>query len=266
MFLATGGPEEWQRVDLEDPDPEVRPVPQAEVADLEVGTNRIEFDVDVTGTPVLVKASYFPNWEVHGADGPYRVAPNLMVVVPTDEHVTLTYGRQPVEWVAYALTLVGIGLAIFLATRPPVPGPAPRTDGRGRSADGGRCGLGASHRHRPGRPHAAATAPAPTSAMTSRLRRLALVALLPTVIDVGLLVVLRQGLEWILVLADLTAIAAASVVSYVLHRRYTFRSDPFVRWVQMPVAFVGVASVAAVVDVLVLRSVYAARGFDTTPP
>ena len=51
--------------------------------------------------------------------------------------------------------------------------------------------------------------------------------------------------------------------SYVLHRTYTFRSDPYVRWVQMPAAFVGVASSPALVDVAVLRSVYAARGFDT---
>ena len=43
---------------------------------------RIRFDVDQVGLPVLVRASYFPNWEVSGADGPYRVAPNLMVVDP----------------------------------------------------------------------------------------------------------------------------------------------------------------------------------------
>ena len=62
-----------------------------------------------------------------------------MVVVPTDEHVELTYGREPVEWIGYALTLLGIGLAILLATRPPVRGPARRRssdadepiDGRG---------------------------------------------------------------------------------------------------------------------------------------
>jgi hypothetical protein len=124
VFLATSGPDEWQRVDLDDPDPEVRPVPQATVTDLVVDTNRISFDVDEVGTPILVKASYFPNWQVDGAEGPYRVAPNLMVVVPTAEHVELSYGRQPVEWIAYALTLLGIALAIFLATRPPVPGPA----------------------------------------------------------------------------------------------------------------------------------------------
>ena len=100
---------------------------------------------------------------------------------------------------------------------------------------------------------------------SGRLRRLALVALVPTVIDIALLVALRQGAGWILVLADLTSIAVASVFSYFLHRTYTLRSDPFVRWVRMPGAFVGVAIVAALVDVLVLRSVFAARGFDTTP-
>ena len=29
------------------------------------------------------RSSYFPNWEVKGAEGPYRVTPNLMVVIPT---------------------------------------------------------------------------------------------------------------------------------------------------------------------------------------
>jgi len=101
--------------------------------------------------------------------------------------------------------------------------------------------------------------------VTERLRRLAIVALVPTAVDVGLLVALRQGLGWILVVADLAAITVASVISYVLHRRMTFRSDPFVRWVRMPGAFVAVATLAALIDVLVLRSLYAAHGFSSTP-
>lgn len=100
--------------------------------------------------------------------------------------------------------------------------------------------------------------------MSGRLRRLALVAVVPTLVDVLVLVLLRQRLGWILVLADVAAIAVASTLSYVLHRAVTFRSDPFVRWVRLPWAFVGVAAVAAVVDVLVLRAVFAAHGFDTT--
>lgn len=100
--------------------------------------------------------------------------------------------------------------------------------------------------------------------MTARVRRLVAVALVPTAIDIGLLVVLRQGLGWILVVADLTAIAVASVLSYALHRRFTFRSDPYVRWVQMPAAFAVVATLAALVDVSVLRGLYSVRGFSST--
>jgi dolichyl-phosphate beta-glucosyltransferase len=77
-------------------------------------------------------------------------------------------------------------------------------------------------------------------------------------------VLLRQHFGWILVVADLTAIAAASVVSYLLHRVVTFRSDPYVRWVEIPQVFVGVALVAAAVDVAVLRSVFAGTGFTST--
>ncbi len=135
VFLAQAGPDSWQRVDRRDPRPEARAAPRAEVSELEVGVDRIAFDVDRPGAPILVKASYFPNWRVSGADGPYRVAPNLMVVVPTDEHVELTYGREPVEWVGYLLTLVGIGLVVLLARRPAVPGPPPRPDGERTPAD-----------------------------------------------------------------------------------------------------------------------------------
>jgi putative flippase GtrA len=100
--------------------------------------------------------------------------------------------------------------------------------------------------------------------VTGRIRRFAAVALVPTLVDVALLVFLRQSLGWILVLADLVAIAAASAVSYVLHRTVTFHSDPYVRWVHVPVAFVGVAAVAALVDVTVLRALYAGTGFEST--
>jgi putative flippase GtrA len=93
---------------------------------------------------------------------------------------------------------------------------------------------------------------------------LAVVALVPTLVDIGLLVLFRQRWGWILVVADLAAIALASVLSYVLHRVVTFRSDPYVRWVEIPPAFVGVAGLAAAVDVVVLRAVFAGTGFSST--
>lgn len=95
------------------------------------------------------------------------------------------------------------------------------------------------------------------------MARFILVALVPTAVDIGLLVWLRQGLGWWLVAADLAAIAAATVVSYVMHRSITFGRDRFVRWVQLPWAFAAVAALAAVIDVVVLRGVFVVSGFDT---
>ena len=73
--------------------------------------------VSGAGSPVLVKTSYFPNWSVAGARGPYRVTPNLMVVVPTGTEVRLTYGRSPVEWFSMATTLVGLAAVVWLLMR-----------------------------------------------------------------------------------------------------------------------------------------------------
>lgn len=114
--LAVSGPSEWQRIDLEEA-PEWRSVRPAEVSAVDVDRERISFEVDEPGSPVLIKMSYFPNWEVSGGSGPWRVAPNLMVVLPTEEEVTLTYGTTPVEWLAYLLTIGGLVGVVALARR-----------------------------------------------------------------------------------------------------------------------------------------------------
>ena len=41
---------------------------------------------------------------------PYRIGPNMMVVVPTSNHVELTYGRSTSDYVTILLSLVGIAL------------------------------------------------------------------------------------------------------------------------------------------------------------
>lgn len=111
--LAESGPAGWARVDPGD-DPLGRPVRPAVVSAVRSGDATISFDVDRTGAPVLVRASYFPNWKASGASGPYRVTPNLMVVVPTDEHVVLRYGYTGADVAGYAATLAGLGLAVGL--------------------------------------------------------------------------------------------------------------------------------------------------------
>lgn len=110
---AADGPDDWARVTtLIQSDGE--PIEAAVVSDLEVGTDSLRFSVDEIGKPVLVKISYFPNWNVSGADGPWRIGPNLMVVVPTDNEVAFSYGRTAIDWLGILLTLIGIAaLVIF---------------------------------------------------------------------------------------------------------------------------------------------------------
>ena len=90
----------------------------AEVSDVVRRDHSISFSVDRVGSPVLVRTSYFPNWSVSGAQGPFRVTPNFMVVVPTSTEVRLTYGRSPVEWFSMAVTLIGLAAAVWLVLSP----------------------------------------------------------------------------------------------------------------------------------------------------
>jgi hypothetical protein len=74
---------------------------------------------------VLVKVSYFPNWTASGADGPYRVSPNLMVVIPTDTEVALSYGWSTPEIAGWGLTAAGLVALLLLARAPSVAVPRP---------------------------------------------------------------------------------------------------------------------------------------------
>ncbi|MCY4663107.1 MAG: hypothetical protein OXC00_00415, partial [Acidimicrobiaceae bacterium] len=142
-LLAARGPQDWPRVGLPDvrrgdeasgaelgrqevmrrlsdalpgaaPTAAIEP---AVVSNLSRLQHSISFTVDRVGSPVLVRTSYFPNWSVSGARGPYRVTPNFMVVVPTDNEVRLTYGRSGVEWFSMVVTLVGLAMAAWLILR-----------------------------------------------------------------------------------------------------------------------------------------------------
>ena len=131
------GPDSWQRITVEPvdgrpsddrylaqvaPSTPIEPVPQpaVTVTDVETGDDSISFRVDRVGVPILVRTSYFPNWKVEGAEGPYRSAPNLMVVVPTSNEVKLTYGYTGIEMGSYALSAVGLAGLVYLWRSGPV--------------------------------------------------------------------------------------------------------------------------------------------------
>jgi hypothetical protein len=131
---ADAGPQEWQhidtqidltrregepgasgrRVDIVTPSQAIEPValPPLVVSNVEMGQSDVSFSVDKIGVPVLVRVSYFPNWKVDGATGPFRVAPNMMVVIPTSNNVKLQYGSTSLDYMAYLLTFIGIGVLV----------------------------------------------------------------------------------------------------------------------------------------------------------
>lgn len=119
-WLVEGGPEAWRRVE----DTESRldsPRPLAEsgvVSDVVIEDHRISFATTAVGVPHLVKVSYFPNWQASGAEGPWRAAPSLMVVIPTQEEVVLEFNNTWAENVGMLLTLVaGAGVVTWYVRR-----------------------------------------------------------------------------------------------------------------------------------------------------
>ena len=137
--LAASGPPEWTRVKGADANPPRTAVRPAVISNFEQTDDRISFDVDQPGSPVLVKTSYFPNWQATGARGPWRVTPNLMVVIPTSTHVSLHYGFTPVDNAGRLLTIAGlIGAAALWRAEAGAPrpmDPSPSSSGLTGSGD-----------------------------------------------------------------------------------------------------------------------------------
>jgi hypothetical protein len=116
--LAQDGPADWPRTPVSDVRPTVKHVGTTRVTAVAQTDSSVSFHVSSVGTPVLVKVSYFPNWHASGADGPWRVTPNLMVVVPTSHDVTLTYGTSGANVLGLVATLLGLVALVGLFVVP----------------------------------------------------------------------------------------------------------------------------------------------------
>ena len=114
---ASSGPAQWPRASSISTMTST-PLPSDTVSKIQMGTQSVSFHVSTIGVPVLVKISYFPRWQATGATGPWRVSPNLMVVVPTSHDVSLVYGSSPALSVANLISnvtaLIGVTL-LFLS-------------------------------------------------------------------------------------------------------------------------------------------------------
>ena len=107
-WVVAGGPDEWPRIESLDqrPDTELQ-LTSSTVSNIVLEDHRISFTTEAVGVPHVVKVSYFPNWMATGADGPWRAAPSLMVVVPTDTEVVLEFQDTWAESGGQTLTVIG---------------------------------------------------------------------------------------------------------------------------------------------------------------
>ena len=117
-WLAAEGPEDWPRVESNDREQWERiEGPTGEVSDIVLEDHRISFSTTAVGVPHLIKVSHFPNWTAIGAEGPWRAAPSLMLVIPTREDVVLEFRNTWVESGGMAMTIVTLAALAALGWR-----------------------------------------------------------------------------------------------------------------------------------------------------
>lgn len=92
----------------------------AQVTNIEQNDNGFSFDVSEIGKPVAVRYSWYPTWEVSGASKPYRLGPNMMMVVPKEKHVEFKNPAPVGRGHGELVSLAGIGLFLcWLRVRKP---------------------------------------------------------------------------------------------------------------------------------------------------
>ena len=120
--FAANGPTSWQRVAASVDRPFAsnfgegttvavatqQTLGSVSVSDIDEKNGSISFTVDRIGVPVVVKESYFPTWRATGADGPFRLAPNMMVVIPRETEVTLRVERDAAGIAGLLLSALGV--------------------------------------------------------------------------------------------------------------------------------------------------------------
>jgi len=75
--------------------------------------DEITIHTSCVGKPHIIKVSYYPNWQVEGAEKIYLVSPSFMLIIPKQENVRIYYGKTVVDIFGEMLTYLGIGIILF---------------------------------------------------------------------------------------------------------------------------------------------------------
>lgn len=104
----------------------------AEEADLQLLPGEIRLDGVTPGQPLLLRLSYFPNWTLASpGQGPFRAAPNHILVVPHSNALHLVWRYGWIERTGLAASICGGALVLVLLITSPTPAKARRRERHG---------------------------------------------------------------------------------------------------------------------------------------
>ena len=87
------------------------------ISNFNMTSNSITFTTDRPNELHMIKTSYFPNWEIKNGDGPYRISPSFMAVIPYSENVELTFVRTGIEMYSFYTALASLLLYISFSKK-----------------------------------------------------------------------------------------------------------------------------------------------------
>jgi hypothetical protein len=90
---------------------------EVSITDLTITSDKIKFSTDKPNELHLIKISYFPNWEIVNGEGPYRISPSFMAVVPYSENVEINFVKTKLESFSFYIALFSLLLFISLSAR-----------------------------------------------------------------------------------------------------------------------------------------------------
>ena len=87
---------------------------QVNITDFKLTNNQLTFTTNKPGKLHLIKVSYFPNWVIENGDGPYRITPSFMAIVPNSNDVKLTFETTNLERFLSIFSYVCLIISILL--------------------------------------------------------------------------------------------------------------------------------------------------------
>ena len=88
-----------------------------EVKNLKIDSKSISFETNSPNQLHLIKVSYFPNWKIIDGEGPYRISPSFMAVVPNSNSVSLVFENSGTEKTLNYLSFISLSMAIIIFNR-----------------------------------------------------------------------------------------------------------------------------------------------------